>query len=185
MARNNQPGVLCISLLEHVIGEDWNANIEGTKFFVPYTADNSGLVRSLCDHINNIGCATYAESEEWFEHPTREYNRYIVIEAHMEEAPTLSAAKYACKVASTFDEGWNEWADFAVYVIDKPLTEKQLIATFDVFNENDISRRLYNLTEDYLSKIREIWGPPSKYSPNVLLSRTSLIDKVSGEPINR
>lgn len=30
-----------------------------------------------------------------------------------------------------------------------------------------------------LSKIREIWGPPSKYSPNVLLNGTSLIDKVS------
>ena len=29
----NKPGVLCISLLEHVIGEDWDANIEGTKFF--------------------------------------------------------------------------------------------------------------------------------------------------------
>ena len=152
---------------------------------MPYSADNSEIVRSLCDHINNIGRVTYAESEEWFEHPTREYNRYIVIEAHMEEAPTLSAAKYACKVALTFDEGWNEWADFAVYVIDKPLTEKQLIATFDVFNENDISRHLYNLTENYLSKIREIWGPPSKYPPNVLLRRTSLIDKASGEPINR
>lgn len=97
----------------------------------------------------------------------------------MEEAPTLSAAKYACKVALTFDEGWNEWADFAVYVIDKPLTENKLLATFDVFNENDISRRLYNLAEDYLSKIREIWGPPSKYSPNLLLNGTSLIDKVS------
>lgn len=60
----NKPGVLCISLLEHVIGEDWEVPIEGTKFFVPYTADNSGIVRSLCDHINNIGRATYAESEE-------------------------------------------------------------------------------------------------------------------------
>lgn len=72
-----------------------------------------------------------------------------------------------------------------MYVIDKPLTEKQLLATFDVFNENDISRRLYNLAEDYLSKIREIWGSPSKYSPNVLLRRALLIDKASGEPINR
>lgn len=180
MGDNVKPGVLCLSLLEHVIGEDWDVNIEGTKFFVPYNAADSGLVCSLCDHINNIGRATYTESEEWFEHPTREYNRYIIIEAHMEEAPTLSAAKYACKVALTFDEGWNEWATFAVYTIDKPLTEKQLIATFDVFNENDISRHLYNLAEDYLSKIREIWGHPSKYSPNVLLSRTSLIDKPSG-----
>lgn len=179
MTRNNKPGVLCISLLEHIIGEDWNANIEGTKFFVPYTADNSRIVRSLCDHINNIGRATYAKSEEWFEHPTREYNRYIILEAHMEEAPTLSAAKYACKVALKFDEGWNEWATFVVYVIDKPITEKKLIATFDVFNENDISRHLYNLVEDYLSKIREIWGPPSKYSPNLLLNRTSLVDKAS------
>ena len=150
------------------------------SFFVPYSADNSEIVRSLCDHINNIGRVTYAESEEWFEHPTREYNRYIIVEAHMEEAPTLSAAKYACKVALTFDEGWNEWADFGVSVIDKPLTEKQLIATFDVFNENDISRHLYNLVEDYLSKICEIWGTPSKYSPNVLLKGTSLIDKASG-----
>lgn len=99
----------------------------------------------------------------------------------MEEAPTLSATKYACKVASTFYEGWNGWANFGVSVIDKPLTEKQLLATFDVFNENDISRHLYNLVENYLPKIREIWGPPSKYSPNVLLSRTSLIDKASGE----
>lgn len=49
----------------------------------------------------------------------------------------------------------------------------------DVFNENDISRHLYNLVEDYLSKIREIWGPPSKYSPNLLLNRTSLVDKAS------
>lgn len=48
MTRNNQPGVLCISLLEHVIGEDWDVNIEGTKFFVPYSADNSGIVGSLC-----------------------------------------------------------------------------------------------------------------------------------------
>ena len=180
MTRNNQPGVLCISLLEHVIGEDWDANIEGTKFFVPYSADNSGIVHSLCDHINNIGRATYTKSEEWFD-PPREYNRYIIIEAHMEEAPTLSAAKYACKVALTFDEGWNEWATFVVYVIDKPITEKKLIATFDVFNENDISCNLYNLAEDYLSKIREIWGPPSKYSPNLLLKGTSLIDKDSGE----
>jgi hypothetical protein len=180
MGDNVKPGVLCISLLEHVIGEDWDVNIEGTKFFVPYNAADSGLVRSLCDHINNIGRATYTESEEWFEHPTREYNRYIIIEAHMEEAPTLSAAKYACKVASTFDEGWNEWADFGVSVIDKPLTEKQLLATFDVFNEHDISRNLYNLVEDYLSKIREIWGPPSKYSPNLLLNGTSLIDKALG-----
>lgn len=169
-----------ITAREHVIGEDWDVNIEGTKFFVPYNAADSGLVRSLCDHINNMGRATYAESEEWFEHPTREYNRYIIIEAHMEEAPTLSAAKYACKVALTFDEGWNEWATFAVYAIDKPLTEKQLIATFDVFNENDISHKLYNLAEDYLSKIREIWDPPSKYSPKLLLKETSLIDKASG-----
>lgn len=179
MGNNVKPGVLCISLLEHVIGEDWDANIEGTKFFVLYTADNSGIVRSLCHHINNMGRATYTESEDWFEHPTREYNRYIIIEAHMEEAPTLSAAKYACKVALKFDEGWNEWATFVVYVIDKPITEKKLIATFDVFNENDISRHLYNLVEDYLSKIREIWGPPSKYSPNLLLNRTSLVDKAS------
>jgi hypothetical protein len=179
MGNNVKPGVLCISLLEHVIGEDWDVTIEGTKFFVPYSADNSGIVRSLCDHINNIGRATYTESEEWFEHPTREYNRYIILEAHMEEAPTLSAAKYACKFALKFDEGWNEWATFVVYVIDKPITEKKLIATFDVFNENDISRHLYNLVEDYLSKIREIWGPPSKYSPNLLLSRTSLVDKAS------
>ena len=97
----------------------------------------------------------------------------------MEEAQTLSAAKYACKVDLKFDEGWNEWATFVVYVIDKPITEKKLIATFDVFNENDISRHLYNLVEDYLSKIREIWGPPSKYSPNLLLNRTSLVDKAS------
>jgi hypothetical protein len=114
-----------------------------------------------------------------FEHPTREYNRYIIIEAHMEEAPTLSAAKYACKVALTFYEGWNGWANFGVSVIDKPLTEKQLLATFDVFNEHDISRNLYNLVEDYLSKILEIWGPPSKYSPNLLLKGTALIDKAS------
>lgn len=180
MSGNIKPGVLCVSLLEHVIGEDWDVNIEGTKFFVPYSADNSGIVRSLCDHINNIGSAAYTESEKWFEHPTREYNRYIIIEAHMKEAPTLSAAKYACKVASTFDEGWNEWASFVVYVIDKPIIEKQLLATFDVFNENDISRNLYNLAEDYLSKIREIWGPPSKYYPNLSLNRTSLIDKASG-----
>ena len=54
MGDNVKPGVLCLSLLEHVIGEDWDVNIEGTKFFVPYNAADSGLVRSLCDQLENI-----------------------------------------------------------------------------------------------------------------------------------
>lgn len=33
MNNNIKPGVLCVSLLEHVMGEDWDVAIEGTKFF--------------------------------------------------------------------------------------------------------------------------------------------------------
>lgn len=50
MGNNVKPGVLCISLLEHVIGEDWDANIEGTKFSF-YTLR---IIAGLCVHCVTI-----------------------------------------------------------------------------------------------------------------------------------
>lgn len=50
MGNNVKPGVVCISLLEHVIGEDWDANIEGTKFLF-YTLR---IIAGLCVHYATI-----------------------------------------------------------------------------------------------------------------------------------